>query len=169
MTNQECANISLELNGNKINWVDNFKYLGSMVVSSETDIKLRKGQAWGAFWKLKNIFKSKTLTKEIKISIFKTAVLAVLLYGCESWIITKQLEQSLNSFATNCYRIMLNVKKSERKSNDQILKEVKMDNLALIIQRRQLTYVGHCLRKHNNEIKPELIHDYVLYKPNESE
>ena len=40
-----------------------------------------------------------------------------------------------------------------------------MDNLALIIQRRQITYVGHCLRKHNEERhgkdKPELIHDYV--------
>ena len=54
-----------------------------------------------------------------------------------------------------------------------MIKEVTMDNLALIIQRRQLAYVGHCLRKHNNErideIKPELIHDYVLYMPKESE
>ena len=48
----------IELDGQRIEWVKNFKYLGSMVASSETDIRARKGQAWGAFWKMKDIFRS---------------------------------------------------------------------------------------------------------------
>ena len=48
-TNQHHANEYLELEGQRIEWVDNFKYLGSMVVSSESDIRARKGQACGAF------------------------------------------------------------------------------------------------------------------------
>ncbi|RMZ94879.1 hypothetical protein BpHYR1_021276, partial [Brachionus plicatilis] len=64
LTNQDQTNNGLELNETKINSEDNFKYFGSMVISSETDIKARKGQAWGAFQKLKNIFKSKTPTKD---------------------------------------------------------------------------------------------------------
>ena len=50
MTNQ-AKNGTIKLDGETIKWVENFKYLGSMMLSSETDIKISKGQAWGVFWK----------------------------------------------------------------------------------------------------------------------
>ena len=46
---------SLTLNGESIEVVDDFKYLGSMMSCSENDFKNRIGQAWGAFWKLEKI------------------------------------------------------------------------------------------------------------------
>ena len=52
LTNQNTNNKSMQINGEDIQWVDNFKYLGSMVLSSNTDIKVRKELAWKAFWKL---------------------------------------------------------------------------------------------------------------------
>ena len=86
-TNQDKSK-SLELGNQKINWVENFKYLGSMVKSSETDISARKAQAWEAFWKMKDIFRSKNLPIKLKKNILQAACLSILLYGCESWIIT---------------------------------------------------------------------------------
>ena len=136
-----------------------------MVISSESDIKIRKAQAWAAFWKMKALFRSKTLSIHLKRNIFQAACLSILLYGCESWIITNQLEHSLNTFANNCYRVMLNIKRSDRISNQEIYNKIGLDPLTTIIQRRQLSYVGHCLRKDRNK---ELISQYVLYQPRPS-
>ncbi len=161
-TNQEHPSDHIELDGQHIEWVTNFKYLGSMIASSETDIKTRKGLAWAAFWKLKNIFQSKTLSYNLKKKIFDTACLPVLLYGCESWILTQKLKESLESYTTNCYRIMLNISYKNKNKNYDIYQSWKLQSIVLIIQRRQLRYVGHCFRKEGQQ----LIKDYVLYTPN---
>ena len=96
------------------------------------------------------------LFKQIRVNIFckricfksaAAAVLAILLYGCESWILTENLEKSLNSFATNCYRIMLNIRRLDKKRNEDIYKMVAQEPLAVIVQQRQLRFLGHCLRK----------------------
>ena len=92
------------MEGERIEWVNNFKYLGSMIAS------------WGAFWKMKSVLKSKIVPLPLEINIFKTAVLTILLYGCESWILTENLEKSLNSFATNCYRTSDALTRSETRT-----------------------------------------------------
>ena len=104
------------------------------------------------------------LENEEYFPFFSTSCLSILLYGCESWVITQQLEQMLDSFATNCYRVMLSLKRSDRVSNSDIFKLVGMERLTSIIQRRQLQYVGHCVRKE----KRDLINQYVLYYPRPS-
>ncbi|GAA6077073.1 uncharacterized protein LOC118408508 [Tachysurus ichikawai] len=104
-TNQDKSK-NLKLGSQRIEWVNNFKYLGSVVKSSETDINTRKALAWAAFWRMKDIYRSKNLPIGLKTNMFQVVCLPILLYGCESWIITQKLKQSLNSFATNCYRVV---------------------------------------------------------------
>ena len=135
-----------------------------MVASTESDIKIRKGQAWGAFWKMKDVFLSATVTTRLKINIFNAACLSILLYGCESWILTEKLKKSLDSFATNCYRIMLKIKRTDRISNEEVYNRAGARPLSQSIQRRQLKYVGHSLRKPEKE----LINKYVVYTPDEN-
>jgi hypothetical protein len=161
LTNQNINNKSMQINGEDIQWVDNFKYLGSMVLSSNTDIKVRKGLAWKAFWKLRNIWKSTTVPTKLKINIFKASCISILLYGSESWILTKTLEKSLNSFATSCYRIILNIKRLDKISNNRIYEMVKQEPLVQTIQRRQLRFIGHCLRRNQTEFT----NTYALYTP----
>ena len=133
-----------------------------MVASSKTDVRARKGQAWSTFWKMKDIFRSETIPIRLKTDIWQASCLSILLYGCESWIIAKKLENSLNSFATSCYRVMLNIKRIDKVSNIRIHELIGIkDPLVLTVQRRQLRFVGHCLRKAENE----LINKYVLYTP----
>ena len=160
MTNQ-AKNGTIKLDGETIKWVENFKYLGSMMLSSETDIKIRKGQAWGAFWKMKDIWKSIKISLTLKINIFKASCLSILLYGSESWIITHKLADSLNSFATNCYRIMQNIKWQDKTSNETLYKNTKQEPIVQTIQRRQLRFIGHCLRRD----KEEFTYQYALYTP----
>ena len=56
--NQANSN-NIELNGQPLETVEDFQYLGLFVGSTENDLRNRKGNAWSAFWKLKNILKSK--------------------------------------------------------------------------------------------------------------
>ena len=136
--------------------VDDFKYLGSMMSCSEKDFKNRIGQAWGAFWKLEKIWKSKTTSTKMKINIFQASCISILLYGSEAWILTAQLKDKLNSFGTNCYRIMLH-----KIPNKTIYEIVEQEPLSVKVARRQLTWVGHMMRR--NDESP--IKTYGLYEP----
>ena len=103
MTTQPCTNLTLK--GEVIKQATDFKYLGSMMASSESDVRRRRSVAWGAFWRLGRIRKSSSVNQELKLNIFKTACLPILLYGCETWILTKHLTD-LNSYM---YHTMYNV------------------------------------------------------------
>ena len=151
----------INLNGKEIDLVDDFKYLGSMMASSQNDIKYHKSLAWTAFWKLKNLWRSTTTSLHLKLRFFKAACLTILLYGGETWILTKQLALELDRFATNCYRIILNIKRIDHIPNSEIYAKTKQIPLSLTLKERQLRWVGHILRINEKE----LIRQYALYEP----
>ena len=82
----------------------------------EDDIKNRLGKAAGAFNELTKIWRSGQLSKNIKIRIFKSNVIAVLLYGCETWRMTKRDEAKLDTFLRYLRRL-LNIYWSMKMSN----------------------------------------------------
>ena len=88
--------------GSQLEVVQDFKYLGSWVESTEADIKIRKAEAWRACNKLKKIWKS-NLSREIKTRLLGSAVESVLLYVSDTWTLTEKLEKQLNG----CYTRML--------------------------------------------------------------
>ena len=57
---------------------------------------------------------------DLKLRLFRTTCLSVLMYGCEIWIITKDVDAKLNAFVISCSRIMLNIKRLDNVSNDRI-------------------------------------------------
>ena len=83
------------LNGSSVKLVDKFIYLGSSVSSTETDIDTRLTKAWTANNRLSVIWKS-DLTDKMKCSFFQAAIVSILLYGCTTWTLTKQLEKRLD-------------------------------------------------------------------------
>ena len=85
--------------------VESFVYLGAKVDKqggAASDIRARTVKARAAFNKL-----NKLLSRKTKITIFKTNVVAVLLYGCETWRMTKEDEYKLNVFQHKCLRKIL--------------------------------------------------------------
>jgi len=77
--------------------VDDFKYLGSMMISSQADIVVRGGQAWGAFWNMNAIWCLMELPMHIRVRIFHSNCLSILLYGSESWSLNKAMTSRLDS------------------------------------------------------------------------
>ena len=93
-------------NGSSLKLVDKFTYLGSSVSSTETDIDTWLAKAWTAINRLSVIWKS-DLTDKMKRSFFQTAVVSILLYGCTTWMLTKQLEKRLDGNYTRMLRAIL--------------------------------------------------------------
>ena len=85
--------------------VEDFCYLRSIISSSLKDLGRRRGTAWNVFWKLETVWRSQSLNLETKLRLFDSLVLSVMLYRAESWLISAQMNQIINSFATNAYRI----------------------------------------------------------------
>ena len=156
-----CPQPPLEVYGSTINHVQDFKYLGSMMASSSGDLKRRKGLAWTAFWKLERLWRCPNISISTKIKLFNTTCVTVLLYGCESWVLSKAMESEINAFGTSCYRIMLNIKRTDRVSNAKIYDLTQTAPLLENVRTRQLRFLGHVLRMPDDEPCKE----YALYIP----
>ena len=70
----------------------------------------------------------------------------ILLFGCESWVISMAMEDKINAFGTSCYRIMLNIKRIDRVTNVSIYNLTKTTPLVERARARQLKFLGHILR-----------------------
>ena len=97
----QTGNIST-LNGSTLKLVDKFPYLESSVSSTETDINTQLAKAWTANDSLSVIWKS-DLTDKMKRSFFQAAIVSILLYGCTTWTLTKQMEKGLTAITQEQY------------------------------------------------------------------
>ena len=113
----------------KLEIVDDFKYLGAKIASSYDNFKRRHGIAWSQFWKLETIWRSTKISLKLKLRLFDSLILSILMYGGESWTTTQKLKNELNSFATSCYRILLNIRRTDRVTNQHILNVTQRKNL----------------------------------------
>jgi hypothetical protein len=139
---------TLNVDDNHFEVVEDFKYLGSYIGSTEKDVKNRIGLAWAAFAKLKSILTSSKTKVPLKMRLFDAACVSILLYGCESWLLSTELTNKLDVFARTCYRIMLGIKqKTDRLTNVELYKRVGHQRpVHEIVRERQLRFTGHCLR-----------------------
>jgi hypothetical protein len=97
----------IRINNSDIERVNQFKYLGSIVtnnsnISSEISHRINMGNT--CYYVLRNILRSKLLKKDTKCKIYKTLTRPVVLYGCESWTITKKEEENINIFQRTILR-----------------------------------------------------------------
>ena len=116
----------LKVYGESIKQVQHFKYLRSMMASSSSDLKRRKALAWIAFWKLEQLWRSMGTPVSTKLKLFKASCVTIILYRCKAWVISKDMESKINSFATSCHRILLGIKRDDdRVSNDRVFEMTK--------------------------------------------
>ena len=101
--------------------MESFVYLGAKVdnqVGTVSDIRKRKGKARANFNKLNKMWKSRLLRQKTKFT--KTNVIVVLLYGCETWRMTKEDEYKLNVMQDKCQREIQKIYRPTKVSNEEI-------------------------------------------------
>ena len=118
---------SWQVEGEKVEAVRNFIFMGSKITvngdgSHETNRHLLLGRK--AMRNVDSILKSRDITLLIKVHAVKAMVFPVVMYGCESWTIKKAECQRTDTFELWCWRRLLTVPWTTRRSNQSILKEI---------------------------------------------
>ena len=97
---------------------------------------------------LDSIFKSRDITLLTKVSLVKAMVFPAVMYGCESWTVKKAERRGMDSFELWCWRRLLRVPWTARKSNQSILKEISSGiYLEGMMLKLKLQYFGHLMRR----------------------
>ena len=97
---------------------------------------------------LDSIFKSRDITLPTNVHLVKAMVFPVVMYGCENWTIKKAERQRIDAFELWCWRRLLRVPWTPRRSNQSILKETSPGcSLEGLMLRLKLQYFGHLMRR----------------------
>ena len=97
---------------------------------------------------LDSILKSRDITLSTKVCLVKAMVFPVVVYGCESWTIKKAEDQRIQAFELWCWRRLLRVPWTARRSGQSILKEISPeDSLEGLMLKLKLQYFGHLMRR----------------------
>ena len=97
---------------------------------------------------LDSIFKSRDITLPTKVCLVKAMVFLVVMYGCESWTVKKAERRRIDAFELWCWRRLLRVPWTSRKSNQSILKEISPGcSLVGLILKLKVQYFGHLMRR----------------------
>ena len=97
---------------------------------------------------LDSILKSRDVTLPTKVRLIKSMVFPVVMYGCESWTVKKAKCQRIDAFEPWCWRRLLRVPWTARRSNQSILKEISPGcSLEGLMLKLKLQYFGHLMRR----------------------
>jgi len=134
--------------------------LGSIVAENggtSKEVNSRIQKARGSFSKLRKVWLNKSLRKDTKIKIFNACVKYVLLYGCETWLLTNEIRRKMQTFVNRCLRYILRIWWSNFISNKDLGKVTGQEDINLEIRKRKFRWIGHTLRKEDGEIPKEAL------------
>ena len=136
-------------------------FLGSKIAADgdcSHEIKRHLFLGWKVMTNLDSILKSRDITLSTKVRLVKGMVFPVVIYGCEGWTIKKTEHQRTDTFELQCWRRLLRVPWTARRSKESILKEIRPGfSLEGVILKLKLQYFGYPMqRAHSFEKTPML-------------
>ena len=163
---EECGKVGLKLNIQKIkimasvpipSWqidgetVAEFIFLGSQITAdSDCSHEIKRCLLLGreVMTTLDSILKSRDITLSTKVCLVKAMVFPVVMYGCESWTVKKAEHKRIYAFKLSCWRKLLRVPWTERRSNQSILKEISPGcSLEGLMLKLKLQYCDHLMQR----------------------
>ena len=119
-------------------------------VSEEIKSRLRSGNA--CYHSVQNLLSSRLLSKNLKIEIYRTIILPVVLYGCETWSLTLREERKLRVFENRVLRRLFGPRTDEvteewrRLHNEELNDLYSSPNIVRVTKSRRMTWTGHVAR-----------------------
>jgi len=135
--------------------VEEFKYLGTTLTnqnSVQEEIKSRLKSGNACYYSVQNLLSSRLLSKNLKINIYRTIILPVVLYGCETWSLTLREERRLRVFENMVLRGVFGSKRDEvtgewRKLHNEELRDLySLPNIVRVVKSRRMRWAGHVAR-----------------------
>ncbi|XP_038073012.1 uncharacterized protein LOC119741333 [Patiria miniata] len=150
----------ITINGTPLSVVNKFQYLGSTVTSTnslDTELDSRIGRAATTFGRLRaRVWDNRALSIKLKIRIYVSCVLSVLLYCSESWPTYRRQERRLNAFHFRCLRSILGISWQDRVSNPAILELTGVNDMFTLLSARRLRWSGHVCRQEDGRLPKDI-------------
>jgi hypothetical protein len=145
-------NCNIKIDNKSFERVEEFKYLGKTLtnrnsIHEEIKSKLKLGNA--CYHSVQNLLSSRLLSKNTNIRAYRTIILPVVLYGCETWSLTLREEQRLRMFKHRVLRRIFGPKRDEATGEWRKLHNEELDdlysspNIIRVIKLRRMRWVGH--------------------------
>ena len=142
---------SWEIDGETVETVSDSIFLGSKITADgDCNHEIKRCLLLGrkVMTKLDSILKSRDITLPTKVRLVKAMVFSVVMYGCESWTVNKAERRRIDAFELWCWRRLLRVPWTARRSNQSILKEISPGcSLERLMLKLKLQYFGHLMRR----------------------
>ena len=149
---------SWQINGQTVETVADF-ILGGSKITADGDCshEIKRGLLLGrkVLTNLDSILKSRDIILPTKVHLVKAMVFPLVMYGCDSWTIKKAEHRGIDAFELWCWRRLLRVPWSARRSNQSILKEISPGcSLEGLMLKLKLQYSGHFMRRVDSLERP---------------
>jgi hypothetical protein len=146
--------VSIKIAKESFENVAKFKYLGTTLTNqndSHDEIKSRLNSGDACYYSVQNLFSSRFISKNLKIKIYKTVILPVVLYRCETWSLILREAHRLRVFENSVLRKIFGPKREEDGSwrklhNDELHSLYSSPNIVRVIKSRWLRWAGHVAR-----------------------
>lgn len=139
----------IKIGQEKLEYVKDYIYLGQVISTeeqNEKEIKMRIAIGWRKYWALKEIMKSKDLGMAIKRKTFNTCILPCLIYGCETWALTKSLREKLAICQRAMERSMIGIRRKDRVRSSVLRSKTKLTDILKQIDQQKWRWAGHMVR-----------------------
>ena len=144
-----CPITSWQIDGETVETVTDFLFGGSKITAdTECSHEIKRYLLFGkkVMTNLEGILKSRDITLPTKVHLIKAMVFLVVMYGCETWTIKKAECQRIDAFKLSCWRRLLRVPWTARRSNQSILKEISPEyTLEGLMLKLKFQYFGHLM------------------------
>ena len=144
-----CPITSWQIDGDTVETVSDFIFGGSKITADgDCSHVIKRCLLLGrkVMTNLDSILKSRDVTLPTKVRLVKAMVFSVVMYGCESWTVRKAEHRKIDAFELWCWRRLLRVPWTARRSNQSILKEISPGcSLEGLTLKRKLQYFGHLM------------------------
>jgi len=145
----------MKIDNSSIERVEKFKYLGTTLtnqnsIQEEIKIRLKLGNA--CYYSVLNLLSYRLLSKNLKIKIYRTIILPVVLYGCETWSLTLREESRLRVFENTVLRRVFGAKRDEvtgkwRKLHNEEFRDLySLPNIVREVKSKRMRWAGHVAR-----------------------
>ena len=149
---------SCQIGGETMETVTEFIFLGSKITADcdcSHEIKRHVLLGRKVMTNLDSILKTRDITLLTKVHIVKAMIFPVVMYGCVSWTIKKAEDQRIDAFELWCWRRLLRVPWTARRSNQSILKVTSPEySLEGLMRKLKLQYFGHLLQRTDSLKRP---------------
>ena len=153
---------TITVNGQKLQVVDNFTYLGSTLsraVHIDDEVTARTAKASVSFGRLRtNVWERNGIRLDTKLKVYKAVVLPTLLYACETWTVYQRNAKKLNHFHLSCLRKLLKIRWQDRIPDKEVLKKANMQSVHTLLELAQLRWTGHVTRMPDERLPKKVLY-----------